>query len=222
MLPTDEKIKKDVSDQIYWDHRINASNVQVSVKNGTVYLEGTVPSFQGKESATTDALSVQGVLQVENNLKILHTPSTMVTADADIQTNIQKFFLWNPNLTNNNFEITVDRGWVTLEGTVDSYWKKALAEAQAQDVVGVLGVTNKITVVPTNSITDERIAEEVVNAIDRDTRVAADDIHVKVTDGRVLLSGTAPNWTAKSAAYSAAKHTYGATDVQDRIIVGPS
>ena len=220
-MATDEKIKKDVTDQLYWDYRVDASNVQVTVDDGVVELEGTVPSFSAKESASTDAWSVGGVIRVENDLDVKYAPGLTVPTDDEIRSNIKDVFLWNPYLTSYKIDVSVKNGWVTLEGTVDAYWKKVRAELEATDVVGVLGITNKIAVVPTESITDERIAEDVVNAVDRDIRVYADDVDVKVEGGQVTLTGSVPTWTAKSAAHSAALYTYGVKDVKDRITVTP-
>ena len=41
----DETIDKQVVDQLYWDSRVNASEVAVTVQNGKVTLHGTVPSY---------------------------------------------------------------------------------------------------------------------------------------------------------------------------------
>jgi osmotically-inducible protein OsmY len=220
-MPTDEKIKKDVTDQLYWDYRVDASDVQIIVDDGLVQLEGTVPSFSAKESASNDAWSVGGVIRVENDLEVKYAPGLTVPTDDEIRSNIMDVFLWNPYLTSYKIDVSVKNGWVSLEGTVDAYWKKVRAEMEAKDVLGVLGVTNKIAVVPSESITDERIAEDVVSAVDRDIRVFADDVDVKVEDGHVILTGSVPTWTAKSATHSATLYTYGVKDVRDRITVTP-
>jgi osmotically-inducible protein OsmY len=220
-MPTDEKIKIDVTDQLYWDYRVDASDIQVAVEDGVIELEGTVPSFSAKASASDDAWSVDGVVRVENDLDVKYAPSLEIPDDSDIQSNIENIFLWNPHLATYKIDVDVTNGWVTIEGTVDAYWKIIRAEMAAKDVVGVLDVTNNLAVVPTESITDERIAEDVVNAIDRDIRVISDDVSVSVEDGKVTLTGNVPSWTAKSAAYYSALYTYGVKEVDDQLVITP-
>ncbi len=218
-MPTDEKIKKDVTDHLYWDYRVDASDVEIKVDDGIVQLDGTVPSFDAMDSAADDAWSVRGVTGVENDLEIKYERTAEIPTDDEIRSSIQKIFLWNPHLTSYKIDVDVLDGWVTLEGTVDAFWKKMRAEEEAKDVIGVVGVTNKMAVVPTESITDESIAENVVNAIDRDMRVFADDVNVEVEMGEVILTGSVPTWSAKTAAYSSALYTNGVLDVVDKITV---
>ncbi|MFO7783893.1 MAG: BON domain-containing protein [Thermodesulfobacteriota bacterium] len=66
MARTDERIKKDVVDELYWDDRVNASEVYVEVSNGTVTLRGEVPTYFSKTAAHDDALEILGVVSVRN------------------------------------------------------------------------------------------------------------------------------------------------------------
>jgi len=78
-------------------------------------------------------------------------------------------------------------------------------------------VTNKIAVVPTQSLTDERIADKIVDALDRNINVDVDDFDVIVENGTVTLTGTFPSWLRKRAAYNTARFTEGVVEVKDRI-----
>jgi hyperosmotically inducible protein len=55
MARTEEQIKRDVVDQLYWDNRVDASDVTVEVSNGTVTLRGTVPTYFASTAALNDA-----------------------------------------------------------------------------------------------------------------------------------------------------------------------
>lgn len=44
MIRADEEIKRDLVDELYWDYRVDASNVKAEVSDGKVRLTGTVPS----------------------------------------------------------------------------------------------------------------------------------------------------------------------------------
>ena len=68
MVPTDEKIKKDITDELYWDYRVDASNVKVEVSDGEVTLTGTVRDHTARTAANADAWGIAGVRQVTNLL----------------------------------------------------------------------------------------------------------------------------------------------------------
>jgi len=125
-----EDIKKDVVDQLYWDDRIDASNVKAEVTNGAVTLTGS------------------------------------------------------------DIEVSVRSGWVTLNASVDAYWKKLRAEEIATTLTGVLGVTNELAVVPSDAYEDKLIADNIVSALDRNVHVDAESVDVRVNDGVVTLSGS--------------------------------
>ena len=42
---TDETIKTQVVDQLVWDSRVDAADVGVTVKKGSVTIKGMVPSY---------------------------------------------------------------------------------------------------------------------------------------------------------------------------------
>jgi osmotically-inducible protein OsmY len=218
-VQTDEIIKKDVVDQLYWDNRIDASDITVMVEQGEVTLSGHVPTFTGKRAASSAAWSVTGVQVVHNELDV-QFPETLTTpSDDEIEDRVENSLLWDPDLHSFKINVQVMGGWVTLEGTVDTFWKKMQAENNTSSIRGVIGVTNKLAVVPSERITDERIAEDVVDAIDRNLQVMVDDIDVVVEDGEVTLTGTVSDWAAKSSAYNAARFTLGVIDVHDNIFV---
>ena len=73
---SDEKIKDDVGEKLYHDSFIDASDIEVSVKDGEVTLSGTVESKQTKRRAEDCAYSVAGVKDVTNLLKTNRSTSS--------------------------------------------------------------------------------------------------------------------------------------------------
>lgn len=62
---------------------------------------------------------------------------------------------------------------------------------------GVVGLENKIAVVPSERKQDEEIAKEVTSAINRNRYLNIDDINVAVNNQVVYLTGKViDNWTA--------------------------
>lgn len=219
-MRNDEDIKVDVAKQLKWDARIDASDVSIKVDNGEVKFEGEVPNMTAKSAAFDDAYLVDGVLSVTNNLDVEIPATKTAPTDAEIRDNVVTALSINSDVESYKIDVTVDKGWVTLGGTVNAYWEKVSAENEALDVNGVLGVSNNLGVVPTESYLDENIAEDIISALERNVHVNADDIDVKVEDGKVTLDGTVKTYTAKNAAFDSALYTPGVITVNNRIIVG--
>jgi osmotically-inducible protein OsmY len=215
-IKTDENIAKDVVDSLYWDSRVDASKVSVTVDDGIVTLAGTVPSYAEKMAASEDARLITGVRDIENRINVAY--ATKVPSDSDIQSNLKRSLTWDYFLDPHDIHVSVLDGWVTLEGTVDAFWKKVRAEDLTLGR-GIIGVTNKIAVVPTQTIADEKLAENIVNALDRNINIDVDDINVTVDKGNVTLTGSVPTWSSKQAAYNVARYARGVKHVNDLVAV---
>lgn len=219
MAATDEKIKMDVVQQLYWDSRVDGSVINVIVKDGIVILGGEATSFLERKAAFEDAWSVPGVLSVENHIKVAAPSGVPIRDDNEIKVNVEKVLEWNPTLDASQIKVSVDASKVILEGSVDSFWKKVYAEELAAATSGVVDVTNNLAVVPSKQVVDEAIAKDVTEALQRNAAVDADSVGVKVENGLVTLTGTVQNWGAKTAAFFAALYTRGVVHVDDRLTV---
>jgi hypothetical protein len=67
---SDERIKEDVSHRLTQHGNLNASDIEVNVKDGVVTLTGTVDSHQAKRMAEKTTDTVPGVKDVQNQLTI--------------------------------------------------------------------------------------------------------------------------------------------------------
>ncbi len=66
---SDERIREDVNDRLSWDDQVDASDITVTVSEGEVTLEGTVPDRMSKRHAEDVTEGVLGVKDVHNRLK---------------------------------------------------------------------------------------------------------------------------------------------------------
>jgi osmotically-inducible protein OsmY len=217
-MATSEKIKKQVVDQLYWDSRVDASDIEVEVEGGEVALTGDVPSYSARQAATSTVWSIDGVTAVDNQLSVEYPSTIGFPSDAEVRSNIESILLWNTEIDSSEIDISVQDHIVTLEGTVDSYWKK-MRSADLADVTGVFEVVNKLAVVPTEDYVDEDIAGDVTDALERNLYVNVDDVTVKVKDGEVTLTGTVSSWTAYRSAEDSAFYTLGVRDVDNRLTI---
>jgi len=221
-MGVDERITADVVEQLVWDDRVDASTIAVTVDGGVVTLEGEVPTHTARWAAEECARLVTGVTSVNNALSVdVGTGSSQSPAlsDAEILLEAERALATSAALDGHSILLSVAAGWVTLDGSVNAYWKKTHAEQKVLDLRGVLGVTNKVAVVPTESVSDDVIAKGVMDAIERNAHVSLDDVEVSVVDGRVILDGVVPNGVAQVAAHNAARHTAGVQGVEDRLVV---
>ena len=219
MGKSQEIIKKDVIDQIYWDARVDASNVVVEVEDGTVTLSGSVPNYDAREAAENDAWSIEGVKWVDNQIKVKFPRTRKIPSDSEIKTSAETSLSLNGNIDSTTIDVSVNNGIVTLEGTVDAYWKKFATESGISGVNGVTSIENKLSIVPTKSIEDESIAEEIMSSLSRKYNVNEEEIDVKVVNGEATLSGTVDSWKAYNEAMDAARYTLGVKDVNDDLVI---
>ncbi len=67
---SDERIKDEVSEALYRDYHIDASDIEVEVQEGVVTLSGTVENRSAKRAAEECVEYLSGVLDVHNRLRI--------------------------------------------------------------------------------------------------------------------------------------------------------
>lgn len=217
--PLDQAIQAAVIDELAWDSRIDASAISVHVADGFVYLTGTVPSYSALNAAESDALGVNGVVGVDNELRVQLPTSLPVPSDTTIKEHIALKLEINPDLDASNIHVAVTAGVVMLTGTVPNHWEKQAAAVLAAGVTGVIAVENDLAVVPTAMVADETIAEAVVAALTRSNVVAAERVDVTVSRGEVRLQGKVPTAAARQAAERAASHTEGVIRVVNQVEV---
>lgn len=190
---SDEIIKRLVVDELYWDPRIDASKVKVVVNEGIVSLTGEVPTHADYYSAEADTRMIDNVIAVENQLRVLHPA---LVPDKELASNAETILFWSPEVDTTNINLTAKCGWVTLTGTVKSCKQKHIATELVESVPGVIGITNELTVVPTETPSDQDIAAEIIKGIEHHPDLDANLIDVVVNQGKVTLEGMVSNWLA--------------------------
>jgi osmotically-inducible protein OsmY len=219
MVLSDEEIKKRIVDDLYWDSSIDASKVQVIVDNGKVILSGPVPSYSARNRATDAAYRIMDVILVDNRLAVKYPPAAPIPGDSDIRETVLNHLAADPDMDSTDIRVSVKKGVVTLDGSVDEYWKRGEAERIVCRARGVCDILDKLTVVPTRSTADKAIAADVRAALERNFKGTTECVTIEVVDGIVTLTGTVPTWSARHAAVNAAEFTRGVIDVIDDLDV---
>lgn len=113
---TDEQIQRNVLAELKWDARLQPNEIGVIVKDGVVTLTGWVDSYIKKWSAEEAAHHVSGVKAVANDIEVnLATERT----DSDIAEAAVRALKWDALVPDDKIEVTVSKGWITLEGKVE-------------------------------------------------------------------------------------------------------
>jgi osmotically-inducible protein OsmY len=117
--------------------------------------------------------------------------------------------------------VEVDRGVVTLTGTVSSWAKRAAARDAAHRVAGVLDVANDIHVkLPGDLVrTDTEIAQAVRQALEWDALVPDKRIQSTVSTGWVTLEGNVDSWAEREDAERALQNLVAVRGVTNKITI---
>ncbi len=125
MTRTDREIQTDVLAELRWDYSIQANEIGVAVKDGVVTLTGTVDTYLKKWKAEEAAHRVSGVVAVANDINVRTLGER---TDADIAAAAAHALKWNSSVPADKIQVTVDKGWVTLQGEVEWQYQKLEAE----------------------------------------------------------------------------------------------
>lgn len=216
---SDAAIQQDVLRELRWDTRVEETDVGVEVDRGLVMLTGTVSSYAKKLAAQEAAHRVHGVLDVVDDVTV-KIPGVGARTDSEIAQAVRHALEWDPLVFAELIQTTVANGWVTLDGQVERWSQRGDAEHAVRHVVGMQGVTNRITVkAPEVRPEDVRVAIE--EALERRAEREAVRIAVTVHDGTVTLTGRIRTWSEKQAAVGAAGHAPGVRAVEDKLRIAP-
>ena len=128
------------------DPRIPDSlEIAVAEDDGIVTLRGTVESFSQRRAASQDAKNVDGVDDLDNQLKVNLTGADR-REDDEIRGAALQNLIWDVDVPSDFVDVKVNDGWVTLTGDVSYQFQSDAAYDDVASLYGVIGITNEITV----------------------------------------------------------------------------
>jgi osmotically-inducible protein OsmY len=219
-MRSDVEIQADVVAELRWEPGLRDDDIAVGVRDGVVTLAGFVDSYADRWRAERAASRVRGVRAVANDIAV-KLPRGLERTDPELARAVLNALEWNTLVPHDRIKVTVDRGWVTLEGDVDYYYQAEEAERAVRTLTGVKGVTNLITV-RARRPTPEDVKREIREALERSAELDADRITVDVDGGKVILKGTIRSYAELREAERAARNAPGVTEVENRLTVDPS
>lgn len=217
MNRTDDEIQQDVNAELQWDSRLSDAHIVAAVVNGHVELSGTVYSYPRKLNAERAARRVAGVRSVNNKLEVV-IPEENQRTDAEIERSVLNAIMWNSSVNEHKVFVTVKNGWVTLEGNVAWEYQRSKARLLAEDITGVAGVTNLLSVQPLVPTSNE-VKQKINAAFRRNSYIQPEKIKVQVDGTKVTLLGQVRTLVEKKCAEDAAWSAPGITDVDNQLEV---
>lgn len=216
---TDTQIHHDVLQELSWDSRVDEKEVGVQVASGIVTLTGTVTSWAKRVAAQEAAHRVMGVRDVANDITV-KAPGGLARTDTDIAQAVRRALEWDVFVPDDKITSTVTDGFVTLEGTADTWSQRTDAERAIRNLAGVKFVVNKITVKPTKVTGD--VQKAIEEALERRAEREARRIRVDVRDGTVTLTGPVHSWAERKSVLAAARYTPGVSAIEDHLRTEPA
>jgi osmotically-inducible protein OsmY len=189
-------------------NRIYLANdaIKTESKNGVVTLTGEVSEANHKYLAQEAVAGIPGVLKVENRLKVKLEGTE--ESDTWIQAKVRSVLTLHRNVSGSGTQVDIKDGVITLRGPATSEAQKELSTEYAEDVKGVLRVTNVMTVIQNPAKADETASQAVIDdaSITAQVKVAllshrstsSVDTQVGTLDGVVTVSGIAKNVAEKT------------------------
>jgi len=134
-------------------HRnVSGLKTEVDVKDGIVTLHGEASSEAQKELTTEDVKDVGGVQSVKNDMTVEKTGKTIVEKvseyidDASITAQVKLALLFHRATSAVNTKVETKDGIVTVRGVAKNGAEKDLVGKLVNDIKGVKGLKNEITI----------------------------------------------------------------------------
>jgi osmotically-inducible protein OsmY len=208
-MSRDADIQRAVIERLAQDGRVGEGMVEVGVDRSIVTLSGTVDADAVRLAARQDAHRVPGMLGVADDVVVRPVDDRRPT-DGQVAAAARLALAACGLVPHQRIATTVAHGWVILEGDVDRPWQRAAAAEAVAGLPGVLGLTNRIAVVPPGPKV-ERLRDAIEEALEIQANRAADRIEIALVGDRVRLSGPVHSERERRAAVGAV-----------RAIVGPA
>jgi len=128
---SDREIAAEIKRRLAWDVWVDEDRIGVQVKNGDVFLSGTVGSIDekikayqdswvaGVQTVTDDELFVDWSKRNKMRRRLLNS----ITSDETIRNAIKDAFTYDPRVLPFDLNVSVNIGRVTLTGSVNNFFE---------------------------------------------------------------------------------------------------
>lgn len=215
-MKTDQELKVMVQAELAWDPAVKETAIGVAVKDGIVTLSGHVDTFPEKWAAEKALQRVHGVRAVAMEVDVRLSPDHR-RSDTDIARSAELALKWHTTVPADAVRLTVDHGWITMQGELDWDYQRQNLEHALRNLTGVLGISDEIVL--RNRPTPEDVGKRITEALRRQSAREAQHLMVSVKGDTVTLRGSVHSWHERDAAKGAAWSAPGVRRVVDELLI---
>ena len=184
-----------------FDPKIKASNISGEVSDEVVTLSGYAETDSDNSNAEQAVRRLNDVHAITQELQVL-VPGTCIRSDAEIAHQVHRIIKWSGIDTNNQIDIKVEQGVVTLSGKVETLHQKDIAQSYASNMLGVKGINNLIEIEP--KLSTSIVKKNIQDALMRQAIHDVENIVVSINQNTVTLAGKVKSWPEKNCVINAA------------------
>jgi hyperosmotically inducible protein len=226
---TDDRIESSFNKSYAYKTYLKDDAIKTESRNGVVTLTGEGQRSKPQVLAQEAAAGIPGVQRVDNRLKV--NLEGTEESDTWIRAKVRSVLALHRNVSGSRTEVDIRDGVITLRGAATSDAQKDLATEYAEDVKGVLRVTNVMTVIVTPAKADEpalvtiddaSITAQVKVALQSHRSTSSVNTKIGTADGVVTVSGIAKNVAEKTLVSKLATDITGVKSVVNNMTVAPT
>jgi osmotically-inducible protein OsmY len=216
-MKTDADLKREVMAELEWDPAVKSTAIGVAVKDGVVTLTGHLDTYAEKLAVEKALRRVHGVAAIALELDVRLSPEHR-RSDTDIAQAAESALKWQSTVPADAIRLTVENGWVRLQGEVEWDYQRKAVEKAVRDLRGVVGISDEIKLrhkpVPAD------LARRIQDALTRQAVREAHHVTIDVHDGTVTLRGKVNSWHERDAIQGAAWSAPGVRVIVNELTVG--
>jgi osmotically-inducible protein OsmY len=215
-MKSNEVLQREVQQAIKLEPLLHPAEIGVIVKEAIVTLTGNVDSLVKKKEALHAAKKIKGVAAIVDEIKVFIEKSAIIS-DQEIAEQVVSAFNENHIIPKKAVCITVEDGWVILEGILPWSFQRDIATEIVENQKGIVGLTNNIKL---KRETFHPVEKELLEkALQRHWALDLDEINIEVAGATVQLSGTVGSILQKEEAEKIAYKTPGVIKVINHLKV---
>jgi osmotically-inducible protein OsmY len=138
----DAELAKAAREALTWDVRVPGQEIETTVAEGVVTLEGTVSYWSQRADAEAAVRNLTGVQAVDNLILVAPAPARA----SDVRRAVAAALARQAKREAGHLDVACDEGRVTLTGTVRSWAEREAAVGAAGATPGVRDVVDRLHV----------------------------------------------------------------------------
>lgn len=187
MTVLNEHLELIVSQELLHSSDVSSRNVVATADNGTITLQGNVPSYSRKLEVHRIVENIPAVDQVVNHLNVV--AGNVNSSDLDLAVKCNRYLTENSSLIDSAIRVDVNAGRAALTGYVKSETQALLAVDVVHSVPGIECCDSFLRVNADRVEKNHQASEKIVAALQNTIGLQDESIIVSVVDNSARISG---------------------------------